>query len=83
MSEYTKSYQIGPDHTVTISWGRETPPVATWSPPITDEQRRIVESTEAYESLMMGFIGEAVHSTEVVYLDADDGRVLNRKEEAK
>lgn len=73
MSDYVKSYQIA-DHTVTISWGPTTPPVVTWSPPITDEQRQRVESSEAYEDLMMTFIGDAaaaVHGTEVIRIDPD------------
>jgi hypothetical protein len=80
MSDYTKSHRIGA-YTATISWGRTTPPAVTWSPPITDEQRRRVESTEGYESMMMSFIGEAMaalHGTEVIYLDPDTGQELKR-----
>jgi hypothetical protein len=82
VSEYTKHYRIW-DHDVTIRWGSETPPTVTWSPPITDEQRQAIENTEAFESLMMSFIGEAMaalHGTEVIYLDPDTGRELSREE---
>jgi hypothetical protein len=62
-------------HTAIVSWGTKTPPKVVWSPPITEEQRLAVESTEAYEDLMMSFIGEAVaeiYGTKVIYLNPDD-----------
>jgi hypothetical protein len=71
MSEYIKSYQVA-DHTLTISWGNKTPPKPTWRPPLLEEQRRAVEVTEAFELLMISFIGEgmsAIHGTKVVCFD--------------
>jgi hypothetical protein len=58
MAEYRKSYRVG-RHVASIYWGPKTSPKVTWSPPITEEQRRAVEATGAYEAMMFGFIAEA------------------------
>jgi hypothetical protein len=66
MAEYTKSYRYWSPHRH-CQLGHQNASEGC--------QRLAVESTEAYEDLMMSFIGEAVaeiHGTKVIYLNPDD-----------